>query len=423
MLLPIHGEVSGAARRRGWKKPEFRSNPLFFAPVITYLRARRRLWAAAGLLVGAMLTVWNLIVAAPLFVTEYAVRNDFRLAYAAALVGLRDGYGRLYDLSAQQTAIRSLGPAFNPQPFISPPPLAWLVTPLTFVPFTAALVIWSALLVAALLWTWYLLAPGEGLARAAHLLLWIGVFPVAFGVMVGQPGALVAAAVATAWWLPRADRPWLAGLALSLLVLKPQLALLVPLALLVAGYRKTFASWLIASVVIGLIALALLGVDGVARYRDVLAQTQTAAWDITRRYSISGPLGLGWPLRIAEVAVLALTIVAAWRQRHSPERVVAVGIAGSLLFTPYLGFQDFLMLLVTGWLLVRSGATAVQVAILVVGYALLELALVVMAVPILVAEAALLLSMLWSRRWDSNPRPATYEAAALPAELRRQFHR
>src|SRR5690348_7497601 len=25
----------------------------------------------------------------------------------------------------------------------------------------------------------------------------------------------------------------------------------------------------------------------------------------------------------------------------------------------------------------------------------------------------------WSRRWDSNPRPATYEAAALPAELRR----
>src|SRR5919108_2004130 len=23
----------------------------------------------------------------------------------------------------------------------------------------------------------------------------------------------------------------------------------------------------------------------------------------------------------------------------------------------------------------------------------------------------------WSRRWDSNPRPATYEAAALPAEL------
>ncbi|TMG31511.1 MAG: DUF2029 domain-containing protein, partial [Chloroflexi bacterium] len=281
------------------------------------------------------------------------------------------------DLSAQQRAIRGLGPEFNVQPFISPPPLAWLVTPLTSLPFTAALVIWTALLFAALFWTWFLLAPGEGFARSAHLVLWLGVFPVAFGLMVGQPGALVAAAVATAWWLIRAKRPLAAGVALSFLVLKPQLALLVPVALVVAGYRKTFVTWLVASAIV------------------VLGQTQTAAWDITRRYSISGPLGLGWALRVVELAVLVTTVVAAWRQRHSLERVLAAGIAGSLLFTPYLGFQDFLMLFVAGWLLVRSGATAVQVAILVAGYVLLELALVVLAIPILVAEALLLGSLLW----------------------------
>jgi len=284
------------------------------------------------------------------------------------------------------------------------------VTPFTVMPFTAALVIWSVLLIAALLWTWYLLAPGEGLSKAAHLVLWVGAFPVAFGVMVGQPGALVAAAVATAWWLIRADRPVLAGLAFSLLVLKPQLALLVPATLLVAGYRKTFASWLVASVVIGLVALALLGGDGVARYRDVLAQTQTAAWDITRRYSISGPLGLGWSLRAAEVAVLVVTLVVAWRQRHNPELVIAAGIVGSLLFTPYLGFQDFLMLFVAGWLVIRAGASTLQVGLLVVGYALLELALVVLAIPILVAEVLLLGSLLWSFRTsgvtDALPGPS-----------------
>ena len=366
--------------------------------MVTYFRERRPLWAVAGLLVGAMLTVWDLVVASPLFFAQYAVRNDFRLAYAAAIVGWQDGYGRLYDLAQQQAAIRGLGPEFNVQPFISPPPLAWLVTPLTALPFTSALVIWTALLIAALLWTWYLLAPGEGLARTAHLLLWVGVFPAAFGVMVGQPGALVAAAVATAWWLIRAERPLAAGVVLSLLVLKPQLALLVPVALLAAGYRKTFASWLVASAVIGVFALVMLGGDGVARYRDVLAQTQTAAWDITRRYSISGPLGLGWALRVAELAVLVVTVVAAWRHRLSPERVIAAGILGSLLFTPYLGFQDFLMLFVAGWLLVRSGATAIQVAILVVGYALLELALVVLAIPILLAELLLLGTLLWPFR-------------------------
>ena len=353
----------------------------------------------AGLLVGLILIGWDLSVLAGTYISQYAVRNDFRLAYGAATVGIKDGYGHLYDLAAQKAAIESLGRGFNPQPFISPPPLAWLVTPLLVVPFSAALVLWTIMLLAALAWTWYLLAPPGRLVRAAHLALLLGVFPVAFGVMVGQPGAWVAAAVATAWWLLRHDRPVWAGVVLSLIVLKPQLALLVPACLLVSGQAKAFGSWLVAMLLIGLVALALLGPDGLARYRDVLAQTQTPAWDITRRYSISGPLGLGPLLNITQVAVVAVALVTAWRRRaQGPEIPMAAGILGSLLATPYLGFQDFLMLIVAGWLVLRAGATAFQVGLLVVGYALLQLALVVLAIPILLAEALLLLSLLWPDR-------------------------
>jgi len=370
------------------------SGPLFLARVIDYVRARRRLWTAAGLLVGSILVGWDLIVVAPGFLAQYAVRNDFRLDFAAALVGLRDGYPHLYDPQAQQAAILGLGPGFNVQPFISPPPLAWLATVLTALPFQAALVVWTMLLLAALLWTWWLLAPGGGMARLAHLSLWLGLFPVAFGLLVGQPGALVAAAVATAWWLIRRDRPLAAGLALSLLVLKPQLALLVPLCLLVAGHRRTFAAWVVASVVIGVAALALLGVDGVNRYRDMLAQTQTPAWDITRRYSISGPLGLGPLLNVVEVAVVAVALLAAWRHRNEgPELPIAAGIAGSLLFSPYLGFQDLLMLVPAAWLVIRAHPTAVQVALCVAGGALLQLAIPVFALPTMVVEACFLLTL------------------------------
>jgi hypothetical protein len=363
--------------------------------VIAYVRARRRLWSATGLMVGLILIVWDVVVAAPIFIAQYAVRNDLRLAYGAALVGIRDGYGRLYDLGAQKAAIDSLGPGFNPQPFISPPPLAWLVTPLLAIPFTAALVVWTLVLLAALVWTWHLLAPPGRLAKAAHLALLLGLFPVAFGVMVGQPGALVAAAVATTWWLMQRDRQVWAGVALSLVVLKPQLALLVPFCLLVAGHARTFGAWLAASLLIGLVALAMLGPEGVARYRDVLAQTQSPAWDITRQYSISGPLGLGPLLTATEILVAVITLLAAWRHRHGGAAVpIAAGIVGSLLFTPYLGFQDFLMLVVAGWLLLRTHVSAWQVGLLVVGYLLLEFTQVVMAVPILVAEALLLLSLL-----------------------------
>ena len=303
---------------------------------------------------------------------------------------------QLYDLAAQKSAINNLGPLFNPQPFISPPPLAWLVTPLLVLPFEAALIVWTVLLLAALVWTWYLVAPGTRLARAAHLALLLGVFPVAFGVMVGQPGAWVAAAVATAWWLMRHDRPVWAGVVLSLLILKPQLAVLVPVCLLVSGHARTFGAWLVATLFIGLVALALLGPEGVARYRDVLAQTQSPAWDITRRYSISGPLGLGPILTVTQLAVVAVALLAAWRRRGGgPELPMAAGIVGSLLATPYLGFQDFLMLIVAGWLVIRGGATTWQVVLLVAGYAVLQLSLVVLAIPILLAEAALLASLAW----------------------------
>jgi hypothetical protein len=183
---------------------------------------------------------------------------------------------------------------------------------------------------------------------------------------------------------------------LSLLVLKPQLALLVPLCLLVSGHARTFGAWLVSMLLIGLVALALLGPDGLARYRDALAMTQTPAWDITRRYSISGPLGLGPVLTVTQVGVVAVTLLAAWRHRRGgPELPMAAGIVGSLLTTPYLGFQDFLMLVVAGWLVLRGGATTWQIGLFVVGYALLQLALVVLAVPILLAEAAFLISLAW----------------------------
>lgn len=376
--------------------------------MISYIRSRQRLWPAVGLLVGVMLIGFDLWAAAVTYVPQFAVRNDFRLAYAAAIVGLKSGSGHLYDLVAQKSAIESLGTGFNPQPFISPPPLAWLATPFLLLPFHVAVVVWTLLLLAALGWTWYLLAPRGDVVRPAHLAMLLGVFPVAFGVMVGQPGALVAAAVATAWWLMTRDHPVWAGLALSLIILKPQLALLVPVCLLASGHVKTFGAWLAASLLIGLVAVALLGPDGVARYRDVLAQTQTAAWDITRRYAISGVVGRGPVLTAVQVVVVVVTLLAAWRHRdRGPELPMAAGILGSLLVTPYLGFQDFLMLVVAGWLILCGGATTWQVGLLVVGYALLQLALVVLAVPILLAEAALLISLAWPRgRALDKPSPA-----------------
>jgi hypothetical protein len=359
-----------------------------------YFRERTRLWAAAGVWTGILLSAFNLYAAAVEFIPQYRFRNDFRLIYGAALAGWNNGYSHLYDLGAQKTATESLGSGIYWQPYLNPPPLAWLATPFLAFPFEVALLAWSGLLVFAAWLAWRLVAPGPQLTRLAHLALFVGVFPTAFGLMVGQPVALVAAVVAASWWLAEHRRPVLAGVVLSLIALKPQLALLVPLCLLVAGRWRIFLAWLGASAAIGVVALVMLGGDGLQRYREVLSLA--SQWAPTRSFAVAGPLGLGPQTYAVELLVVAIAAFAAWRHRGGDAgRLYATGIVASLLFTPYVGFQDFAMLIVASWLLIRSGVTSLQVALMVVGYALLELALVVQAVPILIAEGALLLSLAW----------------------------
>jgi len=366
------------------------------------------MWAAAGLWAGILLSGFNLYAAVTTYIPQFLVRNDFRLVYGAALDGWRYGYGHLYDLAAQKQVIEGLAPGTYWSPYLNPPPLAWLGTPFLALPFDLAILVWTVLLVGAALLAWRLVAPGDRLSRLAHLALFLGLFPTAFGLMVGQPVALVAAAVAVAWWMAARGRPGLAGLALSCIALKPQLALLVPLCLLVAGHWRVVVVWSVATAVMVAVALVLLGGDGLQRYRDALALA--SQWEPTRRYAIAGPLGLGPQVYLVELIVVAIAIVAAWRQRGRPVGLpIATGIVASLLFTPYVGFQDFAMLVVAAWMVVRSGATAFQVALMVVGYALLELALLVLAVPILVAESLLLLSLAWPiatpRQWPVPARP------------------
>jgi hypothetical protein len=362
--------------------------------VVAYFASRKRLWSLVAVLVGALLVIRAIADAVYVYVPQYRFRNDFRLLYGAVLTTFHDGYSHLYDPFAQKAAVEGIGPGFYWSLFLNPPPLVWLATPFAALPFSVAIVLWTILLLASAVLTWYVAAPGAGVAKIGLGLMWLGVVPVSFGVGVGQSVVLVAASVATAWWLAKHDHPVWAGLALSLIVFKPQLALFVPACLAVSGHARVFGAWLIASVFMVLLSLALLGHDGVARFREALAVA--SQWEITRSYAVSGLIGTGPQLYAAQAIAAVGTLAAAWRWRsHGPAIPIAAGITGSLLFTPYVGFQDFAMLVLAGWLVARSDPTPWQVAVLVAGFALLQLVLAVMAVPILVAEVLLLASLIW----------------------------
>src|SRR5712692_3440650 len=170
---------------------------------------------------------------------------DFYVYYLAAQLGRAHGWAAIYDPAVFLPPVTAA--VGKPLPYLNPPELAWLVTPLSFLPYSLAAWIWTGLLAAAFVLVFILVAPGRALIRVIHGVGAAALLPVFVGVLFGQVSLVVVAAVALSWWLLSRGRPGLAGLALSVLFLKPQIAFLVPLALLLAGYGRAVLSWLAVS--------------------------------------------------------------------------------------------------------------------------------------------------------------------------------
>ena len=300
-----------------------------------------------------------------------ALEGDFALYYVFARIGLHHGFGSLYDLSAQRQEWHAFGPTFF-YPEIFPPTLAWLVAPFALWPFPLALTLWTALLLVALVVTWWVCAPGfRWPVRGAHLAVALAAAPVAFGLLLGQVVFVVAAAVGVGWWLLRRERPFSAGLVLALIALKPQLAFLLPLALLAGGRWRAFAGWLAGSSTILAVCILTLGIGGLAVYARLLVEA-TSALDtlmVPVKLTLAGLLDQGMLAHAAQVTVVLLTLACCWRRRaDAPEFPIAAGLCASLLVTPFIHTQDLAMLFPAAWLSLRTGWSPFERALGLSGY-------------------------------------------------------
>jgi len=273
---------------------------------------------------------------------------DFHTYLAAAVVGLQHGWSFIYDQDLVAAAQKQLVPDQIAQPFLSPPTDAWLVTPLTPLPFGAAYWVWAALnlvvLAGALIWV----SRSEGIERWLYAAAALAPWWVVHALNLGQVAPLVAAGPVLATRLARERKDIAAGLALSLLYLKPNTALLVPVALLVAGRYRAFASWAAVGVLIAVIALVSMGPDGIAAYVNQLRGELPEGAD---NLTLEGAFGItGTAATIARVLIAAATLGIAYRLRRSPGLLIATGAIGSLLVPPYLHGSDLCLFGAAAWI-------------------------------------------------------------------------
>jgi hypothetical protein len=170
---------------------------------------------------------------------------------------------------------------------------------------------------------------------------------------------IVVFAVAACWKLADANKPYLAGAVLGLSVVKPQLMIILPLVLLIAGRWKIAAAWAVTAAILAGLSLALIGPQGLGDYRSLLAEAQTLTNN--RYFTLAYDLGPGTLSYIAAGVVAAVGMVGAYLNRDSGlPRLFALGLVAGTLSATYWHLQDFTILVVAAWLFCRETAPTWQ---------------------------------------------------------------
>ena len=285
-----------------------------------------------GIVVAACWVIWT---------RGYSV--DFVSFWAAGRM-LLDGAGpAIYDIEAHRAVEESAVGTVKLMPFPYPPPFGLMVAPFGVPAYGLAFALWVATTAAL-----YLLAAGRWMPRLLAL---------------AQPGVLVNGFIGQAGFLTSAlfmggmaliaRRPLLGGAVLGMLVVKPQLAVLLPLALLAGGQWRAFAGAALSSLALLLVALPVVGFDGYAAFLKLASTfaSYVAAgrwpWDeLASVYALLSYFAVPRPIAIAVHLVVALGAAAlvwrAWRGDR-PGKVATLASA-TLLIPPYLMTYDAMIL-------------------------------------------------------------------------------
>jgi alpha-1,2-mannosyltransferase len=310
----------------------------------------RRLYIAAGVIAFAIIYValrpWNLhdsyMIGAPF-------GRDFVNFWFGGHLVWTGNLRLLFDLRGYNSALSSLFTHQSGDDFIFsyPPHALFFLAPFGLLPYFPALLSWTALNLASLGGTVRLFSRDGGLALAACL------SPAALTmVLYGHFGGMLALA-ATLTLVHCRERPWLSGLCLALLTVKPQFAIVMGLYLIALGrWRVLFAGLLFTA---GLVAasIAAFGLQPWFSYLRTTVPFQARLLDQIGVEGASSTISLFTGLRLmgmgstpAQVVQYLISIMligaamAVLRQSTLTPRSLTIGLFAMIIGLPYSNHYD-----------------------------------------------------------------------------------
>jgi Glycosyltransferase family 87 len=294
-------------------------------------------------------------------------QTDFLSYWSAARLVLTGQPAGAYDLAVHGAVERSAAAMQGALPFANPPPFLLLIAPFGLLSYPAAAAAWIAASAAAY---------GLAVRRFAPGSLWLAFAfpPVLVNAITGQSGFLTAALFLGGLALLQA-RPVAAGLLLGCLIVKPQLAIALPLVLLAGREWRAIAGAAASSLGLALAGLAAYGwatyaawLGNAPVFASVLTEGRSGWDEMASVYAAARLAGLGnaaaWALHllVALAALVAACLV--WRRDSEPGARAAILAAAAVLASPYLYVYDALLLVVPLLWLRGRGVNAVLLAVL-----------------------------------------------------------
>lgn len=284
---------------------------------------------------------------------------DFTNFYATGRLALAGEAASAYDsagLAAAQAAV--VGPTGAEMPYPYPPAFMLLTAPFAFLSYPLALAAW--VLCGAFFYLW-------ASRRFGSLPLAAAQPPVLLNAMIGQTGFLTGGLLLLgSRWL--AERPDKAGLLLGLLVLKPQLALMLPVAVVAARAWAAIPAAIASAAAVLLLGTLLLGIDTAQAFLassgdfTALLTGDRLTWpELASPFALARDLGLGaGPAAIIQLAFMAFAATLVWLSwRGGWEQRVPILCVASLAASPYLQSYDSLPLLAAiAWFATTAPAKA-----------------------------------------------------------------
>ena len=315
--------------------------------------------------------------------------SDFSVFWGASHIALHGHPLDAYDIDKIMVVINQFGTleagSERILPWLYPPTFLLVVLPLSLLP------LWPSYLLFMLATGWLYVKATVGLLgdkADARQHAWMSVVssPAVFvTVLMGQNSMLTAGLAATAVaWLDK--RPVLAGIAIGLLAIKPQLALLFPVVLLVIRAWKTMASAAVTAVLFAAISIAVCGWDTVPAFIQSAHWAETnlvehggTAWYVmptflaaARAAGIGIKLAYAIQMSVAVLATLATAIV--WRRTSDTGLRVAALATATLLISPYVRAYEltWLVVAIAGYVShgIRFGLSGMERGLLVAAWLL-----------------------------------------------------